>query len=267
MALRRIATMAGLSTYRTFRSPVNALWMLLIPVLLSLGASLLFSGSPVPKVGDGEVPIVHQPPRGTLSEEEYGRLRTSFGMYLVFALMALVTRSIAFHEERGRGTLQRTIGLGVPYAEVVAAHMASIVGVGVMQSVVVVAVTGALGAPWLASGWLSLAIAIGASLFVCAGLATAVSGWARGEGELQLIVGAVPSLLAMTGGVFFPLDAAPVLLQQLARVNPFYWCVQVLNEGFLYGGAGSQAAPAGVLVLMGVLGTVLGIQGLRRRAL
>lgn len=265
MALRRILTIAGLNAFRSFRSPVNVLWIVVIPVLLSFAASLLFSGGIAPdERADGGRLVLFEPPRGTLMEAEYGRLQTTFGMYLIFAMAALVTRAGAFHEERRRGTLQRTLSTGVPYSEVVVAHVMSVGLVGAIQAAVVVAVTSAFGAPWLASGWWVMILTVAGAFVACSGMAVAVAGVARSDGELQLISGAVPSLLAMSGGVFFTLEAAPASLRQLALVNPFHWCMELLNGGFLYGGFPSQAAPLGVLLLIGVMGMVIGVQGLRR---
>ena len=123
---------------------------------------------------------------------------------------------------------------------------------------------GGLGAPWLASGWAPLMLSIAGALAACGGMAVAVSGLARSDGQVQLISSALPALLALTGGVFFSLEAAPPALQRLARLNPFYWYARVLEEGFLYCGPAGQAGPVGVLVLVGVLGIVVGVQGLRR---
>lgn len=265
MALRRVLTIAGLNTFRSFRSPANVLWIAVVPVVLAFGASLLFTGGgPSQGVANEGALVLHEPPRGTLTEAEYGRLRTTYGMYLIFALTALVNRAGAFHEERRRGTLQRTLCVGVPYSEVVAAHVVSVGLIGLLQSFVVVGITSAFGAPWLASGWFALALSVAGALVACAGMAVAVSGLAQSDGQLQLISGAVPSMLAMSGGVFFSLELAPASLKQLALVNPFYWCMELLNGGFLFGGPSSQVAPLGVLTLVGVLGMVVGVQGLRR---
>lgn len=266
MAFRRVLTIAGLSASRAFRSPVNLLSLVGLPVLLAFGASLLFIRGTGPQGLEGGIAILHEPPRGSLGAAEYGRLRTSFGVYLMFAMSALVARAAAFREERRRGTLQRALAMGVPYREIVAAHVLSIALVGVGQSAIVVAVTGLLGAPWLASGWAPLLVSIAGALAACGGIAVAVTGLARIDGQVQLISSAVPVLLALTGGVFFSLEAAPGAFQQLARLNPLSWCVRVLEEGFVYGGVAGQAGPAAALLLVGVLGTVVGVQGLRRRS-
>src|SRR5690606_7697942 len=104
-------------------------------------------------------------------------------------------------------------------------------------------------------------------LFVGSGLAICLSGLTRSATLVQGLSGGVPPLLAMIGGAFFPLEAAPAALQQAARLNPVYWAMELLAEGYIYQGVVSQLMPLTVLVLIGVLGTVIGIQGLRRMEL
>ena len=211
MALRRILTIAGLKRVRLFRSPVNVLWIVVIPVLLSFAASLLFSGGIAPdeRGWTGGRLVLFEPPRGTLMEAE--RRKTADHLRVVPHLRDGGPGHPgvgAFHEERRRGrcserslpgALQR--GGGGARDERRSARA--------IQAAVVVAVTSAFGAPWLASGWWVMILTVAGAFVACSGMAVAVAGVARSDGELQLISGAVPSLLAMSGGVFFTLEAAP----------------------------------------------------------
>jgi len=70
--------------------------------------------------------------------------------------------------------------------------------------------------------------------------------------------------LAMAGGAFFPLEIAPAALQQLARINPVYWAVEALVGGMIFDGVASQFVPLSVLILVGVMSMIIGVQGLRR---
>lgn len=287
--LRRIAVMTGLNTRRTFSSFGNWLWILIVPIAFSLilGFFFLDSESQAPAVERGEhaaaevsletpaaqslsdaqrqtALVVYASPRGDTDESGLVRLRMTFAVYMVFAFAALFSRSGALHQEYAEGTLQRTVAGGVAYGEIVAAHVAAVFLVGLVQAAVVVTLTSLLGTPWLMAGWGVLTLTIGGTLLVAAGLAIGLSGLTRSATVMQGLSGSLPPLLGMMGGAFFPLEAAPAGLQQAARVNPVYWTMELLAEGYVYRGAAGQMMPLAVLVLIGILGAVIGIQGLRR---
>src|SRR5690606_16324085 len=267
----------------------NWLWILIVPIAFSLilGFFFLDSESQAPAVERGEhaaaevsletpaaqslsdaqrqtAIVVYASPRGDTDESGLVRLRMTFAVYMVFAFAALFSRSGALHQEYAEGTLQTTVAGSVAYGEIVAAHVAAVFLVGLVQAAVVVTLTSLLGTPWLMAGWGVLALTIGGTLLVAAGLAIGLSGLTRSATVMQGLSGSLPPLLGMMGGAFFPLEAAPAGLQQAARVNPVDWTMELLAEGYVYRGAAGQMMPLAVLVLIGILGAVIGIQGLRR---
>lgn len=261
-ALGRITTMSLNATWRTYLSPNNLMWIVGIPIILSFVISLWIGG------GDGfsrsSEWLAFETPKGDLASGEYPKVSIVFGVYLIFVLSALLTRAGTIHEETTKGTLQRTLAAGVPQWEIIAAHAASLVLVGLVQAVVFIVVTGALGTPWLATGWISVVLPVLGVIVATAGLAIAVAGLVQSSGLIQVIGGGGPSILALLGGAFFPLEVAPAGVQRLAPVNPVYWAVEALAGGFVYDGFSSQATPLAVLLLIGVTGMVIGVQGLRR---
>lgn len=270
--LQRIAVLAGAYTRRTFLFPMNILWMLVIPIVFSLVIGAVFSSpqsgpSPAFETEQAHAYVVVESPRGREGDAEFARVRSVFGVYIVFALSALMTRGAALHIERDEGTLERVVASGVPYHEVVAAHLTSIFLVGGIQSLVFFGVTGLLGTEWFANGGLAVIPAVIATLFVGSGIAIAATGLIRSAVAIQWLSGGIPGILAMAGGAFFPLEAAPSTLQQLARINPIYWSMEALLGGFIFDGLRSQIVPLSVLLLVGILGIIIGIQGLRRMEL
>lgn len=213
------------------------------------------------------VEVTQESPNGNRAGDALAQMRTAFGVYIVFAFAALFARGGALHQEREDGTLHRLVAAGVPYGEVVAAHVASLFGIGLLQAAVVLTVTGAFGTLWLAAGWGVLALALLGSLYVAAGLALGLAGITRSATLLQGLAGGLPPLLAMMGGAFFPLEVAPLALQRAARINPIFWAMELVTEGYMYRGVSSQLIPLFVLILLGTLGSVVGIQRLRRMEL
>ena len=187
-----------------------------------------------------------------------------FGVYLIFVFSTLLTRAGSIHDEYKRGTLQRTLVAGVPHWEIVTAHVAGLVLVGLIQASIFVAVTGLLGTPWLATGWLSVVLPVLGAIAAAAGVSIGIAGFVQSSGLLQMIGGGGPSILALLGGAFFPLDVAPAGVQRLAVINPVYWAMEAFTGGYVYNGVSSQAAPLAMLFLIGVTGMVIGVQGLRR---
>lgn len=211
--------------------------------------------------------LIHETPRGNGVNGEFEQVRGVFGVILVFCLTALLIRGAVIHSEREKGSLQRIISCGVSYWEVVVAHVMSILLIGLLQAAILLTVTGVLGIPWLIEGLWPLIWTVLGSVFCSAGIAVGLAGFVRKPSALQMLAGGLPSLLAMLGGAFFPLDVAPAAVQQLARMNPFYWSMEALSGGMVYRGLASQAVPLALLFLVGVCGIVIGIQGLRRTEL
>ena len=260
--LRRIGVMIGLNTRRTFSSPGNVLGSHRAHRVQShLGGVFRRTGRSV--AGD-ESCAEYETPRGGTDGQGLVKLRITFGIYLVFTLAALFGRGGALHQEHKEGTLQRLVAVGVAYGEIVAADVATIFLVGAVQAAVFVSITAAVGHA-VAVGRLERAGLDAPGDFARrAGLAVCLSGLTRSAPLMQGLSAGVPPLLAMVGGALFPLEAAPLGLQQAARINPVFWAVELLDEGYVYRGVPGQILPLTVLLLIGVLGAVIGIQGLRR---
>jgi hypothetical protein len=210
--------------------------------------------------------IVANTPRSELDFKGFANTRGAFGIYLMFAIMTLLGRSGALHTERKEGRLQRTLANGVPYREIVVTHVCTIMAIGFLQAGMVVGITSLLGVDWFAAGIAAVFLPIIATLFAGAGLAVAASGLTRSASQTQVLSGGLPTLLAMLGGAFFPLEVAPAAVQQVAALNPVYWGIEALTASFLYTGR-TLAIPFVALLVIGSLGMMLGIQGLRRMAL
>jgi len=208
--------------------------------------------------------IVREAPRGVAHGREAVSMRLAFAVFVVVALYVLIGRGAVFQRERTAGRLARTVATGVPYVEVVAALVVGLLLVGAMQAGLFFATTGAVGLPWFDGGVVPFVVTVAATLLAVAGLSAAVTGFARTEAQVQVWTYAAPTLFAMLGGAFWPLDGSPAPLQQAARLSPMYWSLEALAAGTVYDGWPSQVMPVSVLVLVGVVGMVAGVQALRR---
>lgn len=208
--------------------------------------------------------IAREAPRGAAHGRDVANMRLAFAVFVVASLFVLIGRGAAFQRERAAGRLARTVATGVPYVEVVAALVAGLLLVGVVQAVAFFATTAAFGLPWLDGGAVAFVVTVAATLLAAAGVSAAVTGFARTEAQVQVWTYAAPTLFAMLGGAFWPLDASSPLLQQAARLSPVSWSLETFAGGLVYAGWSTQVVPASVLMLIGVVGMVAGVQALRR---
>src|SRR5690606_5434330 len=95
--LRRIGVMIGLNTRRTFSSPGNVLWILIVPIVFSLILAAFFGGQDAQSPATNRVE--YETPRGGTDGQGLVKLRITFGIYLVFTLAALFGRGGALHQE------------------------------------------------------------------------------------------------------------------------------------------------------------------------
>ena len=214
------------------------------------------------------------PPAGPLSEREAPRggafdgdaipMRLAFAVFAIASLLVLIGRGAALQRERAQGRLARTVASGVPASEVIGAFVVALLIAGGVQALAFFGTTAALGMPWFAGGVASFLATVSATLLAVAGLAAAITGFARTEAQVMVWSYVTPSLLAMLGGAFWPLDSSPATLQQVARLSPVYWSLEALAGGTIYAGWSSQVGPLAMLALIGVVGMVAGVQALRR---
>ena len=203
-------------------------------------------------------------PRGGAPTSDAVPMRLALAVFVLASLTILIARGAAFQRERAAGRLARTVASGVPASEVVAAFVVALLIAGGVQALAFFGTTAALGMPWFAGGVGALLATVVATLLAVAGLAAAITGFARTEAQVMVWSYIAPSLLAMLGGAFWPLDASPAALQQIARLSPVYWSLQALEGGTVFAGWSTQVGPLALLALVGVVGMVAGAQALRR---
>ncbi|HSG85823.1 MAG TPA: ABC transporter permease [Candidatus Limnocylindrales bacterium] len=184
-------------------------------------------------------------------------------MAVLFVFFAAQFGVLGILGERRNGTLGRMLAAPIAPATILLGKLlVSLVMCVVSMSVVVTVAAIALGADWGAP--LPLAALIVATSISASGIALLVVGFARTEDQAGAITSMVAMTLAVLGGSFFPLTAAPEFLTRLSLLTPHAWFLSGVAE--LAGGGGFAAiAPAlGVLLAIGIVTGGLGL--LRARA-
>jgi ABC-2 type transport system permease protein len=231
-ALRAVSTLAAMELRLTARRGENVLVTLIIPVAVLL----FFAGTSI-------IPLAARPVDFLLPGT------------LALAIIAggLVNLGIATAYERAYGVLKRLGGAPLPRWGLIAAKIAAVLALEVVQLAVLVAVAVAVLGWQPGAGWspilLGVAIILGTAAF--AGLGLLLAGTLRAEATLALANALFLGFL-MVGGIILPIDHLPAFLQPLATVLPATALADLLRvalaSGLDTGASANPAAPALILL-------------------
>jgi ABC-2 type transport system permease protein len=233
-ALRAVSALAAMELRLTARRGENVLVTLVIPVAVLL----FFAGTSI-------VPGIAGRPVDFL-------LPGAIALALIAS--GLVNLGIATAYDRSYGVLKRLGGAPLARWGLVAAKIASVLVLELVQvAVLIVVATVALG--WQpGAGWspilLAAAILLGTLAF--AGLGLLLAGTLRAEATLA-IANALFLGFLMLGGIVLPIDHLPGFLQPLAAVLPATALADLLRIAL---GASTTADVATSVVILGTWGVV-----------
>jgi ABC-2 type transport system permease protein len=174
----------------------------------------------------------------------------------------LVNLGIATAYERSYGVLKRLGGSPLPRSGLVAAKIASILVLEVVQVVLLISVAAVvLGwqpASGASAGLAILAVPLGT--FTFAGLGLLMAGTLRAEATLALANGLFLGFL-MLGGIVLPIDHLPGWLAAIARVLPASALADVFRVALT--GTGDVVGPIVVLLAWGLAAVGLSVRFFR----
>jgi len=245
--MRAVATLAAMELRLTARRGENVLVTLIIPVAVLL----FFAGTSV-------IPLAAHPVDFLLPG--------SIALAIIAA--GLVNLGIATAYERSYGVLKRLGGAPLPRWGLVAAKIAGILVLEVVQVVVLLAVATLVlgwrpGADW-SPVLLIAALVLGTVAF--AGLGLLLAGTLRAEATLAL-ANALFLAFLMVGGIVLPLDHLPGFLQPVAAVLPATALADLLMialaSGLAAGGPTSATGPALILLVWAAAAVALAVRRFR----
>lgn len=232
---RAVASLAAMELRLTARRGENVLVTLVIPVAVLL----FFAGTTI-------IPLATRPVDFLLPG--------SIALAIVAA--GLVNLGIATAYERSYGVLKRLGGAPLPRWGLVAAKIASVLALEVIQVVVLLGVAIAVLGWQPGAGWSPVllvgALVVGTAAF--AGLGLLLAGTLRAEATLALANALFLGFL-MVGGIILPIDHLPDFLQPLASALPATALADLLRIALASGvdaGATSATLPAVILAAWAV---------------
>jgi ABC-2 type transport system permease protein len=177
-----------------------------------------------------------------------GLLGTVLSMTLVF----MTAQSLA--REREVGTLEGLLATPVRPVEVLIGKLAPYVGIGILQTGIILMLARALFDVPAPGGW--DALGIGVVLFIVGSLALGflISTLARTQQEAQLIAQMyfMPSFLL--SGFFFPFAGMPAWAQVVGSLVPVTHFLRIVRGSLLKGQGIADALPSLVALILFVLG-------------
>jgi ABC-2 type transport system permease protein len=240
--LRSAAALASMELRLTSRRGENVLVTLVIPV-----AVLLFFATV------GVVPGIAGRPVDFL-------LPGALALGIIAS--GLVNLGIATAYERSYGVLKRLGGSPLPRSGLVAAKIASILALEIVQVVLLIAVAAVI-LGWRPSASASPALVVVAVIlgtFTFAGLGSLMAGTLRAEATLALANGLFLGFL-MLGGIILPIDHLPEPLAAIARVLPAGALAGTFRVAL--SGAGDVVGPIVILVAWGLVAVGLSVRYFR----
>ncbi len=153
-----------------------------------------------------------------------------FSFFFVFLLA-----SVAFLRERGQGTLERVMVSPLSQTELTMGYVLGFTLFATIQSIVILAfVIFVLQVHYAGALWLLFLVTL---LLTIGGVNMGIFASAFARNELQVIQ-FIPLLIvpqALLGGLFFSVNALPVVLKQLAYIMPLTWANFALKDVMLKG--------------------------------
>lgn len=185
----------------------------------------------------------------------------AMAIFFLFFTISFTARS--FFVDRGQGMIERMRAAPIRPLEILLGKALSVFVFGVVSLTMIAVVTSLLfGADWgdpLAAGAICVAMVISV---VC--LTALVIGLARTQRQADGIASAVVFVLALLGGNFVFISAAPSVLRRLSLFTPNGWALRALTDlSTTGGGLGAVAVP--LLAILGFSAVVASAASLLAR--
>lgn len=179
-------------------------------------------------------------------------------MAVLFLFFAAQFGVVGIHAERRAGTLARMLAAPVSARAILAGKVLVSIVLGIVSvGIVAVGTTLLMGASW--GDPVAVAVLIGAIVLAASGIALLAVGFTRNEDQASGLTAIVAMVLAVLGGSFFPLSAAPEGLAQLSLVTPHAWFLRGIDDLAAGGGVGVIIPSIAVLAAIGIVTGGIGL--------
>ncbi len=199
--------------------------------------------------------------REDLPESDKGREpRLFIGIFLMFSMFAVMFSAGDILKERAQGTWARLLSTPTSKSVILGGKVLGTFAIGVFQVAVL-----------FLAGWRIFGMELGRSPCLMAsvlalfalcvtGMGVFLSTLVRTTAQLQAVVPTVVVSTSMLGGLYWPLEVTPRIMQIVGKFTPQAWAMMALDEITVRnGGIGDVLIHLGVLSGMTILFFVFGV--------
>lgn len=182
--------------------------------------------------------------------EDFGFVRASPGMTVMFAIFGLMTSAMILVSERRSRALARLTALGAGRGELLFGHLVAMTVVVLVQVAVLMAFgQAALGVDYLRAPGAVAVVAVALALWV-ASLGLLIGALARSEEQVSVLSMVAMFFFAGIGGAMFPVETASGLFAAVGRATPAGLAMAGFNDVLLRGQGLAEVWPFAVGVLL-----------------
>ena len=203
-------------------------------------------------------------------EDEFvydNQLHTLFGMTLYFAMFTILFSLTEVVEEKRIGTWDRIIISPLTKLQVYMGHLVFTFLVGYIQIMTAFLVFRFVFHYDLGESFSLIALTAGIYVFTIVSMGLLILGLVPSSERLQAVIPIVATAMAMLGGGFWPLEiVSNSIILTMSQAVPLRYAMEALTQLSVYGnGLNAVVEPMGILFLMGVLASGIGINLMERR--
>ena len=172
----------------------------------------------------------------------------SAGMAILFLFLTVQFGVLGLLEERQNGTMARLLASPISSRTIVVGKALTSFALGIVSMTVVVAgTTLLLGASWGNS--LGVAVLVLAGVIAAMGIMFVVAAFARTPEQASNLQSIIAFVLALLGGVFFPISQVGGIVESLSLLTPHAWFLRGLGD-LAAGGSVTAVFPAAFYIAL-----------------
>lgn len=194
-------------------------------------------------------------PAGTNQADEYKNSKTAnnmqvqlaIGFTVMFVMMNILVSSSMLQKERTNKTWQRLLMAPLNKTKLFLGYSIGLFAIGMLQFIVLMVATSLIFDVSWGNVFLVLLL-MGVFITTITALALLLASFLKSEQQQQTVGSVLVIASSMLAGIFWPLEVAPAIMQQIAIITPQYWLLEALYD-VVFVGAGITAVTQAILVL------------------
>lgn len=169
------------------------------------------------------------------------------GIIAMAVLASALSAGISVVADREVGFLKELLAAPISRTGIVLGKAAGAAGVGLLQTLILLAVAPIVAVPLRVGLVLQLLPVEVVLSLVLSCLGILIASFMRSQQGFQMVLQLLVFPLIFLAGVFFPVDSLPLWMEVLSKINPATYGVDAIRQTFL--GTGPAGAGLGVSVL------------------